>query len=180
MAVLEVMEEQDLAQHDIFIHYFSKDRNRIFKFVYYLLPNEADAEDVFQQVSIILWKNFGDFDQDREFYKWACGVAFHAVQNYRRTSKRRGVALADDVLEIVAAEQMNSSSRSRYRIELLNECIALLKPIDRDLLTKIYHEGTAAQNIAEQMGRAVQTVYNRLNIIRKGLLDCVNRKAAST
>lgn len=170
---------QELDQHDVFMHYFMKDRNRIYRFVFYLLPNEADAEDAFQQASIVLWKSFSDFDQDREFFKWACGVAYHAVQNYRRKTKRRCVNLDDDVLELIASEQMKSSPRSRYRLELLQECIALLKKSDRKLLQDVYQEGASAQAAAERMGRAVQTVYNRLNIIRKGLLECVNRKSSS-
>jgi len=170
----------DSSQHEVFMRYYSQDRHRIFKFIYSLLPNEADAEDAFQQTSIVLWKSFCDFDQSREFYKWACGVAYHAVQNFRRTAKRRGILLSDEVIDLIAKEQTTSSSRSRYRIELLKECIDSLKSKDQMLVKQFYNDQIDASRIAREMGWAVQTVYNRMNLIRKGLLSCVDRKSVNT
>ncbi|QDT67502.1 RNA polymerase sigma factor CnrH [Planctomycetes bacterium MalM25] len=165
-------------QEDVFLRYFSRDRYRIYRFIYSLLPNEADAEDVFQQASIILWKRFGDFDQDREFYPWACSVAVHAVQNYRRSAKRRRFLLNDELMKTIADEQINSSQRSRYRLELLEECIALLKPKDHELVKRVYLVESSAKTVADQMGKSAQTIYNRLSAIRKKLLLCVNRKSS--
>jgi RNA polymerase sigma-70 factor (ECF subfamily) len=165
-------------QEDIFLRYFSRDRHRIYRFIFSLLPNQADAEDVFQQVSIVLWKNFCDFDQDREFYPWACGVSVNAVKNFRRSAKRHGFLLSDELLAVIASEQINSSQRSRYRLELLQECLTLLKPRDRELVERVYDNGATAVGVAKQMERSVQTVYNRLNRIRKELLQCVNRKSS--
>lgn len=177
-------DEREHKAHDIFLRYFSRERHRIFQFIFSVLPNEADAEDVFQQASIILWKNFHDFDQSREFYPWACGVALRAVQNFRRAAKRRNLVLNDELVSLIAQEQISSSPRSAYRVELLQECVALLPPRDHKIVKQIYYDCASAGNVAENMGRSVQTIYNRLNVIRKELLNCVNRKggdaAAST
>lgn len=174
------MENQVPDQQDLFLRYFSKERHRIYRFIFSMLPNEADAEDVFQQASTILWKNFGDFDQSREFYPWACGVALHAVQNFRRAAKRRKLLLDDELVSLIAQDQINSSPRSTYRLELLKECVTLLRSRDRDLIQRIYVGDNSARVVAEAMGRSVQTVYNRLNAIRKELLLCVNRKSGKT
>lgn len=172
-------EEPSLSQEDLFLQCYSRDRHRIYKFIFSLFPNEADAEDVFQQASVVLWRSFAEFDPSREFYPWACGVALNAVRNYRRASKRRAFLLSDELLEVIAEEQISTSQRGRYRLELLEECLTHLKPKDRELLQRVYGEDTTAANVAEQMGRSVQTIYNRLNLIRKNLLHCVNRKSST-
>lgn len=162
---------------EVFVRFFSKERHRIYRFIFTLVPSESDAEDIFQQTSITLWQKFADFDQGREFYPWACGVAFKTVQNFRRSSKRRDFVLGDELVRILADEQTMSPAREMHRVELIKECMANLKQSDHDLVVLVYHDNTPAVTIAERLGRSTQTIYNRLNLIRKMLLDCVNRKS---
>jgi RNA polymerase sigma-70 factor, ECF subfamily len=162
---------------ETFVRVFSKERNRLYRFIFMLVPSEADAEDIFQQTSITLWKKFAEFDQSREFYPWACGVAFRTVQNFRRSAKRKDFVLGDDLVRVLADEQTISPARELHRVELIKECLTSLKQSDRDLVGHVYHDGTPAGTIAERLGRSTQTIYNRLNVIRKMLLDCVNRKS---
>jgi len=165
---------------EVFLQYFSKDRHRIYNYIYSMLLNTADAEDAFQQASIVLWKSFPDFDQSREFYPWACGVALHAVKNYRRAARRRrDFPIEDELMLLLAKEHIASSQRRNHRLDMLEECLALLKPADCDLVMRVYDVGSSAQSVAEEMGYAVQTVYNRLNLVRKRLLECVSRKTAN-
>jgi RNA polymerase sigma-70 factor (ECF subfamily) len=173
-------DDVDISQHDIFLQFYSADRHRIFRFIYSLVPVEADAEDVFQQTSIILWRKFEDFDQGREFFPWACAVAHHAVLNFRRASKRRRLFFSDELIKLLADARTVSSQRGRYRQDLLEECLAQLAPKDQSLINDVYRERSSASAVAKQRGKAVQTIYNRLNIIRNQLLDCINRKSEST
>jgi RNA polymerase sigma-70 factor len=165
------------CSEETFVRVFSKERNRLYRFIFMLMPCEADAEDIFQQTSITLWKKFEEFDQSREFYPWACGVAFRTVQNFRRSAKRKDFVLGDDLVRVLADEQTSSPAREFHRVELIKECLTALKPSDRELVGSVYNDGTPAGTIAERMGRSTQTIYNRLNLIRKMLLDCVNRKS---
>jgi RNA polymerase sigma-70 factor, ECF subfamily len=71
-------------QHDQFVERFVRSQDRIYAYVATLLPNRADAEEVFRQTSLILWKRWQQFDPDRDFVRWACGIAHHEVQNFLR------------------------------------------------------------------------------------------------
>lgn len=178
MGAAELGETPDLRREDVFLTCFSRDRHRIYRFIFSLLLDENDAEEVFQQVSVELWKSFGGFDESREFLPWACTVAYRCVQRYRRTAAKRGVFLTDELIAVIADERIRTSNRSRHRLELLEECLALLGPRDRELVGMVYRDGESAGAVAERIGKAVQTIYNRLNLIRRNLLDCVNRKSA--
>lgn len=172
--------ESDNAR-DEFLRHFAKERSRIYAFIYSLLPNPTDAEDVFQQTSIALWRSFHKYDPDREFYKWACGVSFYTTMNFRRDAKRRSlpVLFSEQLVEQLADTRLANSGKKHARLEMLDECISHLKDRDRVLLSSVYKEGTAIKDVAEKTNRTINTIYNRLSKIRKDLLHCVNRKLAS-
>lgn len=47
---------------DLFVAQLMEHRHRIYAFIAKQLVNPADAEDVFQKTSIVLWKKMQDFD----------------------------------------------------------------------------------------------------------------------
>ncbi len=169
-------EDQNKAE---FLWYYSKDRNRIYSFIYSMVPNATDAEDIFQQTSIVLWKKFGAFDKTRDFYSWACGVAYRDVQSFRRLTMRKKMLYDDDLIQLIAEKQMANAEKNHRSLDLLDECIAHLKETDRKIITQVYREQLAVSEVAEMMNRAKRTIYNRLNIIRNGLLECIDRKRAA-
>ncbi len=174
------MKNHEPANHDVFLSYFTSDRQRLYRFIYSLAPCEADAEDIFQQTSIVLWKKFDDFDQEREFYPWACRVAFHCTLNFKRSAKRRRLILNDELIGLIADERIKTSARDRFRYDMLKECISLLLPKDQELVSNVYQDGVSIQAVAQKTNRAIQTIYNRMSLIRKQLLDCVDRKTAAS
>src|SRR5947199_6801108 len=94
-------------QHERFVERFVRSQDRLYAYVATLLPNRADAEEVFQQTSLVLWRKWQQFDATREFLPWACGIAHHEVRNFLRKHKDRGrVFLSDDVLEQVAQSRL--------------------------------------------------------------------------
>jgi RNA polymerase sigma-70 factor (ECF subfamily) len=57
-------------------------------------------------------------------------------------------------------------------------CVEKLEPAQRELVDVIYTRGVEPAEIARQQGRAVQTLYNKLNFIRRALAECVQRQMA--
>jgi hypothetical protein len=53
------------SQHERFAERFVRSQDRIYAYVVTLLPNRADAEEVFQQTCLALWKKWGEFDPAR-------------------------------------------------------------------------------------------------------------------
>ena len=87
------------GQHEQFAERFVRSQDRIYAYVVTLLPNRTDAEEVFQQTSLVLWKKWQQFDPSRDFVAWACGIAHHEVQNFLRKHRDKGrVALSEDML----------------------------------------------------------------------------------
>jgi RNA polymerase sigma-70 factor (ECF subfamily) len=40
-----------------------------------LVPTRADADDVMQDVAVVLWEKYGEFRDGGDFRSWAFGVA---------------------------------------------------------------------------------------------------------
>jgi hypothetical protein len=78
---------------------FVRFQDRIFAFMATVLPNRDDAEEVFQQISLVLWQKWRELGPSRDFVRWACGMAHHKVRRDGETEAGhspawRGLAVA--------------------------------------------------------------------------------------
>lgn len=162
--------------YEAFLRCFSQDRDHIFAYIHSLLPHRADAEDVFQRCSLLLWRKFDQFDTTREFLPWACGVAFYEVRNFVRVAARDRLQLDDELMQQLADRRMETLRDSDQRLEHLRGCLGELKPADHELVRAVYEQDRSLPDFAESTGRALQTLYNRLSLLRRSLQECVQRK----
>lgn len=166
------------AAYEQFLELFAANRDRLYAYVYSLLPHHADAEDVFQRCSILLWRKFDQFDREGSFLAWGCGVAFYEVRNFLRSANRDRLQFDVDLVSRLAELRQGRLHETERRLEALRQCVQNLKAPERELVYQFYHcEGTL-KDFAEASGKALQTLYNRLSRIRRKLLECVQRKLA--
>jgi RNA polymerase sigma-70 factor (ECF subfamily) len=160
-------------QYELFVGLFAQVHEGLFDYIFSLLPHYSDAEDVFQRTSIVLWQKFADFRPGSSFLAWACRVAFYEVQNFRRTARRDRLRFNDALLAQLADERDVAPEGRRLRRDLLLDCIAGLTADQRELLRRAYQGPTSIRQLAEELHRSAQTIYNRLNHIRRALFECV-------
>ncbi len=168
------------AQHDQFVERFVRSQDRIYAYVATLLPNRADAEEVFQQTSLVLWKKWQQFDPDRDFVRWACGMAHHEVQNFLRKHADKGrVYLSEDVLAEVAGARLEMHDVLEARRRALRQCLDRLRRGKRELLERCYAGKESIKAIAEDLGQPPNGLYMVLKRLRRALYDCINRTLAA-
>ena len=140
-----------------------------------LLPHRADAEDVFQRTSLLLWQKFDSYDADRPFLGWAFGVAFYEVKNFVRSASRDRLQFNDEAIEAVSARRAERAAAGDDRHEALLRCLQRLSAKDRELLAAAYGDSSLIDYAAATQ-RAVQTLYNRVSRLRRRLGECVNAR----
>ncbi|WP_113959120.1 sigma-70 family RNA polymerase sigma factor [Roseimicrobium gellanilyticum] len=150
----------------------------LLRYVMSLVGNRHDAEDVLQRASVSMWRRFGMFEPGTDFIAWATTVAFYEVRNFQRVTGRSRLAFDDELMQTLAAERAVQVRQWSVRAEALEVCVEKLDPASRDLVEAIYTQGQAADAVARQQGRAAQTIYNKLNFIRRVLAECVQRRMA--
>ena len=161
-----------------FVEEFARHRDRLFAYVYSLLPRRADAEDVFQRCSVLLWQKFGTWEPAVPFLTWACGVAFYETRNFLRVSGRDRLRFGDALLDVLARERAATFERRDARLVALEDCLRRLEDPERELVRRVYADEDAVVDLARESGRAAQTLYNRLNEIRRRLFECVDLKTS--
>lgn len=166
-------------QSELFVRLFAEHNRRLFTYITALIPNRTAAEEVFQNTSVVLWREFERFRPDGDFLAWACGVAFNQVRNYRRSVRRDRLVFSDELLAELAERQASRMDRVDHRRAALTQCMSKLRPVDRELLGQCYEGDDTFRRIAEQSGRPINTIYKALQRIRRSLLLCIERTLSS-
>ena len=158
-----------------FLRLFLASQTYLFSYIFTMLPNWGDAEDVLQETSIVLWRNFGEFEPGTNFRAWACKTAFYQVLSFRKRRKKMPCSLSKEAIEAISQESEELTDVLDDRFLALGQCVKKLKTRDRDLLGYFYGESTPVKVLAEKLGRPVGTITKSLTRIRRTLFDCVQR-----
>lgn len=137
------------------------------------LPLPADADDVIQEVSVVLWRKYEELEPRTNFRAWANSVARNHLRAERRLRTR---VVSSETITRVAATERGMSEVLELRRAFLTECIEELPLESRRLVRERYLEQRTPGDLADAVGSGLSTVYARLARIRKRLLACVSRK----
>jgi RNA polymerase sigma-70 factor len=157
-----------------FVRLLTQHSSRIFGFVLALCVNRSDAEDVFQNTSVVLWEKFETYQLGTNFLAWACRIAyFEALYDRRKT--RRVRTLSDQAWQALATDALAISEEKEDRQEALAACLDKLSANDRGLLEQKYFSQRSVAEIAAATSRSVHSVYRALSRIHDSLMRCVRR-----
>lgn len=161
---------------ELFVSLLAGEHSRLLGYIRTLVPHRQDAEDLFQKVSVVLWQKFGEFERGTNFLAWACRIAFLTVCNHRRSLYRKRLTFSQELLDTLSRERIGHLEGQGTRLDFLVDCLERLPTDDQSLLMQTYAGEAPIQEIASRTGKAVQTLYNRLALLRRDLMNCVQRK----
>ncbi|HXG08309.1 MAG TPA: sigma-70 family RNA polymerase sigma factor [Gemmataceae bacterium] len=171
--------EQEQSRKAEFAEYLRQHQARLYGYIHSLVRDLNDADDLFQQTTLILWKKFGEFDRRRSFFAWACGIARLEVANFLRSRGRQRLYFSDDLnLLLIEAQDEMTDAELEDRRDALARCVEKLRQRDRELLTECYGDPAGVHRAADRRGRSPQSVYNSLRRIRRALFECIARTLA--
>ena len=145
-------------------------------YVYSLVRDGADADDILQQTKLILWRCFAQFEPGTNFLAWARKTAFHQVLTHRRQTKREHLPLSEETLEALHHEVERLGDMGDSRRDALRACLAKLPAEHRQLVTLRYFEDLEIEQIADRIRSTVAAVYRALSRVRYALLGCVEKE----
>ena len=165
------------AKSKLFLRLFLQNERRLYAYIVTLLPHRADADDVFQEASLVLWDKFDDDNPPAGFAAWACRIAYFKVLDFCKKRQRSRVFFSQALMERLAETAVEQAAALQLdeRREALASCLEKLRPRDRELLAHRFAQGATTQSAADQDGRSVEAVYKALAKIRQNLFDCVTR-----
>ena len=157
-----------------FLELFTGSQLRLYRYIVMLVANQTDAEDVLQNVNMVMLKKCGQFELGTNFGSWATGIAYLEVLKYRASKRRASPGLSDATLEKLATEAVEESSLLDLRNAFLPECMEKLPPADLTLVTDHYFRSLSWEKIAEALGRTASSVRHSVCRIRHELKRCID------
>jgi RNA polymerase sigma-70 factor (ECF subfamily) len=154
-------------------------QTQLFGYIYSLVRDLDDADDLFQQTSLVLWDKFEQFDSSRSFINWACGVARYEVLNFLRSRSRNRLYFSDELnLALIEAHESLEHEQLEDRRDALASCMKKLRERDLELLEACYGRSVNIHEVAQAWGRSTHSIHNSLRRLRRVLFECVRRNLA--
>lgn len=130
---------------------------------------QPDLEDLCHDVFLVAHRRFGEFDGRVGVNAWLFGICLRIAANYRRRARVRqqhlGVASEEETAQVhgpasAEPDQQLARRRAQERVQAVLEGMDLTK---RAVFLMYEIEGLSCQQIADQLGVPVGTVYSRLH-----------------
>jgi RNA polymerase sigma-70 factor, ECF subfamily len=145
-------------------------------FVFSLVPNWADAQDIGQEVRLRLLEQFNNYDPSKDFGAWARTIAYYRVLAYRKRSHGRQVHLSQESLELVAATFNEGVEQFENRGGAFQKCLKKIEASKRQILLRCYSGRESVRHVAESLGRSFDAVRKTVFRTRNQLAECVRQE----
>ncbi|QDT63327.1 sigma-70 family RNA polymerase sigma factor [Calycomorphotria hydatis] len=169
--------ERDAVRKELFLHLLRTSYSAIYRAILTLVPAPSDADDVMQEVCVVMWKQFDDFEPGTNFTRWGRTIAFNLSRSHLRQSRKHRAGVIDEgaIAEVVRTSE-GAQELLELRREYLNQCLQELKSPERTFVVECYRTGEKLTHVAKRLGEKVDRVYLRLSRIRRRLLSCIEKK----
>jgi RNA polymerase sigma-70 factor (ECF subfamily) len=173
-----MMEHAERQSDDERIRAFFRYQPMLTEYITYLVSHRHDAEDLSQELGVIVFHKSADLPPPEEIPRWCRGVARNLAKRYWRRRAAERMALWDDFHNVVdsayseAEEEQDEWGEHR---RLLDDCIQRLSRSARDLLRQHYLEGERSVDIARRIRRSADSVRMMLLRIRRTLGECIRK-----
>ena len=168
----------DLPDHESFMRLWVRHQSRVYAYIRALVFRRADAEDILQEVAIVLWRKFDQFQPGSRFDQWAYRVARYQVLYYQQKRRRDRLVFSQDLIDSISDEMASANPPRGGYFDALESCLNGLSSGDLELVQKRHEPGATNRSISKTLGRSESAISRALNRIYLALLQCIRAKMA--
>lgn len=145
-----------------FLNDFEENQNIVHKICRLYTTNEQAHKDLFQEITIQLWKNYPKFRGDAKFSTWMYRVALNtAISLYRKSTRSIKTQDYSEVSFKIKTEDYDDTEEQQ--LASLYKAIQSLNDIDKALIF-LYLEDKPYKEISETLG--ISAVNARVKMTR--------------
>lgn len=146
-----------------FIRILKEYKTTIYTVCFMFSKDKDEVNDMYQEVSINLWKGFDNFAQKSEMKTWIYRISLNTCISFDRKKKRRKT-----VLLTVDIDLFEDNDHESKQIKALYNRINRLEPFDRAIIL-LWLENLPYDEIGAIVGISTKNVSVRLSRIREQL-----------
>lgn len=153
-------------------------QGRIYAYILSQWPHRADADDIMQETTAVLWEKFETYQPGTDFLAWSITVAKYTVLKYRKKRTRHPIPLCDEAVRALQDESDAFFKKFDRRLGALKECVKKLPPRDGQFLQLRYEQELPPARIAGRFDLSTRAVYKSLSRIHHILMRCIRHSLA--
>jgi RNA polymerase sigma-70 factor (ECF subfamily) len=164
------------ATNEDFIKLFMPLQGDLLAFVMSMGVRPSDADDVLQEAACVILRKISEFQTGTNFRAWAYAIVRNEVSTYLKMQKRRMLRLTNETAAELHRIASDPAESTVLPLAVLRSCVERLQSNGRNLIRLRYEQSHTVKQIADEIGRPVESVYVTLSRLRKVLSDCVQRQ----
>ena len=155
-----------------FVTNLEKHQNIVHKICRMYTNDEESHNDLFQEITIQLWKAYPRFRGDSKFSTWMYRVALNtAITLYRKSKREIRTQDFDDVSFKIRAHEYDDEVEQQ--LKLMYKAVKELNDIDKALVF-LYLEDQSYKEISDTLGITEVNARVKMNRIKKSLKNILN------
>ncbi len=147
----------------------------IYSYVYRLVRQKEDAQDLTQETFVKLYKHIDAVDSEKNFRAWVYKIATNTVYDWlRKKQKRQELFIIDDPdvqFETVDVETPYQDMQRVERAKDVETALQKVRPVYRAVLLLFYWQGFGYTEIAHVLSLPLNTVKTYLYRAKHALKD---------
>lgn len=159
-----------------FAQLLTQSQRRLFGFIYSLVPDYTQANDILQETNLALCKSADKYDPAKNFTAWAYKVARFQLMAHMKKYKRNRLVFDEELLDLVAEDAEEDAERLEDMRKVLNICLSKLPEKQRSLIASRYEGNASIKSVAEAFQRSEGAITQSLFRIRSALMKCVEEE----
>src|SRR2546426_12709371 len=129
-----------MNNHEQFTRRWTEAQPIVAGYINAVVPDFQEAEDLLQEVAVILLRKFPEYDAQRPFVAWAIGISKCQVLMARRRHARNFLCYQADLLERISEAYEELAPEFEDRSRALRECLKAVQGRATELLRLRYEE----------------------------------------
>jgi len=160
-------------QEKTFVEFFKPNQRLIHKICKIYTDNAEDHKDLFQEITIQLWRSFPGFKGDSKFSTWMYRVALNtAITLFRKPQKR--VMQASEIDVSLLTMEYEDYEDDEYKLKKMYQAIYELSDVEKALIM-MYLEDKPYKEIGEILGITEGNARVKMNRAKNKLKDILNQ-----
>jgi RNA polymerase sigma factor (sigma-70 family) len=156
-----------------FVELLEEHQNIVHKICRLYTNNQDSHNDLFQEITIQLWKAFPKFRGDSKFSTWMYRVSLNtAITLYRKSKRNINTQDYDDVQYKIASEAYDDTEEQQ--LKLLYNAVHQLNDIEKALVF-LYLEDKDYHEISETLGISEVNARVKMNRVKTKLKTILNQ-----
>jgi RNA polymerase sigma-70 factor len=157
-------------------------RDGLFGYILALVRNWQTAEELFQEVSLVVLQKGQEGVTVLDFGPWSREIARRTVLNHWKTAGRTPVLSGEAVTALDRAfsqKEAEGETGGQEQLRKLRHCMKALPDHMRQIVDLRYNDSLSIQEIARRTGRSAGAVQVALSRVRMRLLECTKKPGVS-